>query len=84
MTTGSGGYLIEFRPVGGYVKVSALDPVSLQEVSIVGSPQVSQDILTRLAVRKLERKIADGRPRPSGGGSPPSRRRRPRGGGWWV
>jgi hypothetical protein len=36
------------------VKVSAIDPVSLVEVCIVGSTKVSEAELSRLAVRKLE------------------------------
>lgn len=50
-------YLIEFITIGNSVKVSAMDPVTLTEVSIVGSPLVSQERLARLAVRKLERMI---------------------------
>ena len=46
-------YLIEFREVGGSVKVTAVDPVSLEEVSIVGSPTVSKKQLSDLVVRKL-------------------------------
>ena len=55
MTRKAGGeYLLEFRRIGKYVKVSALDPVSTKEVSIVGDAEASQEELTRIAVRKLE------------------------------
>ncbi len=46
--------LIEFHPVGAYVKVSAVDPVSLTEVSIVGDPAAGEEALQRQAIRKLE------------------------------
>ncbi len=39
--------------MGHYVKVSAIDPVSLTEVSIVGSPRVGQTTLERTAIQKL-------------------------------
>jgi len=45
--------LLEFHHVGDYVRVAAIDPVTNTEVSVVGSPQVTQEDLTRLAVRKL-------------------------------
>ena len=48
------GYIIEFYQVGNSVKVSAIDPVSLKEVSIVGDPKAGEDELTKLAVQKLE------------------------------
>jgi hypothetical protein len=47
-------YIIEFHRIGNAVKVSAMDPVTLTEVSIVGDPNVSEVQLTRVAVRKLE------------------------------
>jgi len=48
------GYILEFISHGRTVKVSAVDPVTGTEVTIVGSAQASQDDLGRLAVRKLE------------------------------
>jgi predicted transport protein len=48
------GYIIEFHQIGNVVKVSAMDPRTLTEVSIVGAPGVGDAELTRLAVRKLE------------------------------
>jgi hypothetical protein len=52
------GYIIEFHRIGNAVKVSAMDPRTLVEVSIVGTPNVGDAELTRLAVRKLEYMIA--------------------------
>jgi len=52
------GYIIEFHRVGNAVKVSAFDPATLTEVSIVGAPSVGDSELTRLAVRKLEYMLA--------------------------
>ena len=46
--------LLEFHHVGDYVKVSAIDTSTNIEASIVGSPRISQQELTRLAVRKLD------------------------------
>ncbi len=48
------GYIVEFVVMGKSVKVTACDPVTLREVSIVGTTQVSKMQLTELAVRKLE------------------------------
>ncbi len=54
MTDESGGeVLIEIQQVGNAVKVTAVDPVSLVEVSIVGSPRDGEEILKRNAVNKL-------------------------------
>lgn len=50
----SGGeVIIEMQQVGNAVKVTAVDPVSLVEVSIVGSPSQGEEILKRNAVNKL-------------------------------
>lgn len=46
--------IVEFHRVGAYVKVSAVDPVTLTEVSIVGDPGAGEAALTRAAVRKLD------------------------------
>ena len=46
--------LIEFHRVGAYIKVSAVDPDTLTEVSIVGDPAAGEEALTRTAVRKLD------------------------------
>ena len=52
------GYIIEFHQVGNAVKVTAMDPVTLTEVSMIGAPSVSDTELTRLVVRKLEYMLA--------------------------
>jgi hypothetical protein len=46
--------ILEFIKVGAYVKVSAVDPVSLVEVSIVGNPASGEQILKRTVIRKLK------------------------------
>ena len=50
----SGGeVIIEMQQVGNAVKVTAVDPVSLVEVSIVGSPSQGKEMLRRTAINKL-------------------------------
>ena len=51
--TGLREALIEFHRVGAYVKVSAVDPDTLTEVSIVGDPSAGEAALKAAAVRKL-------------------------------
>lgn len=46
--------IIEFIRVGAYVKVSAIDPVSKVEASIVGNPASGEATLKRTALRKLQ------------------------------
>lgn len=53
-SSGDDGYIIEYHQLGNSVKVSAIDPVTLTEVSIVGSPLVSDSMLSNLAIRKLK------------------------------
>ena len=50
--------IIEFISVGAYVKVSAVDPVTLTEVSIVGDPHAGEARLKREVVRRLEYVLA--------------------------
>jgi hypothetical protein len=52
------GYIIEFHRVGNAVKVTAMDPATLTEVSMVGAPSIGDAELTRLIVRKLEYMLA--------------------------
>lgn len=47
-------FIIEFYQLGNSVKVSAIDPVTLKEASIVGDPKYSRDHLTNLAIKKLK------------------------------
>lgn len=46
-------YLIEFHPIGAYVKVTAIDPESGTEASIVGDGNAPQKHLEQLAVKRL-------------------------------
>ncbi len=50
---GSNEVLIEIQQIGNAVKVAAIDPETLIEVSIVGSPSAGEEALKRAAVRKL-------------------------------
>lgn len=53
-----GEVLLEFIVQGNYVKVTAVDPVTLTEVSIVGDRRASKATLERIAIQKLEYVIA--------------------------
>lgn len=46
--------IIEFRPMGHIVRVSAMDTDSLTEVTLQGPASAGEHILTRNALRKLE------------------------------
>ncbi len=46
--------IIEFQQIGNAVKVTAVDPESQIEVSIVGPPSAGEELLKRTAIRKLE------------------------------
>jgi hypothetical protein len=48
-----GEAIIEFQAIGHTVKVSALDPVSLTEVSIVAPASASERDMTDAVLRKL-------------------------------
>lgn len=48
-----GEYIVEFQQHGASVKVSAIDPVTMTEVSIVGPSSVGQEELKRTALQKL-------------------------------
>jgi hypothetical protein len=49
-----GRYILEFHQIGNVIKVSALDPVTLVEVSTMGPANLPQADLARAAIRKLE------------------------------
>lgn len=51
-------YLIEYTGIGNSVKVTAMDPRTLVEVSVIGDAKLSQRDLATLAVRKLRYMIA--------------------------
>ena len=46
-------YIIEFKPNGRYVKVTAIDPVTGIEAVIVGDARESQKVLQQNAINKL-------------------------------
>jgi hypothetical protein len=46
--------IIEYAPQGAYVRVSAFDPRTLTEVSIVGAASAGHAILERMVLRKLD------------------------------
>ena len=46
--------IIEYKPVGAYVKVSAMDTASLTEISIQGPSSATEDMLKRNALKSLE------------------------------
>jgi hypothetical protein len=67
------GYIIEFQRVGSAVKVTAVDPQSGVEVSIVGDARAGEAVLSRAALQKLryvlERRSGAAKPPgPSGSG----------------
>ena len=51
---GRGEILVEFVVQGSYVKVTAIDPVSGTEASIVGPASAPQVALKSAVLRKLE------------------------------
>ncbi len=53
-----GEVIFEFWPAGRYVKVSAMHPRTLTEVSIVGDATRSQSELEELALQKLRYVLA--------------------------
>jgi hypothetical protein len=58
--------LLEFHQIGNAVKVTAIDPETLVEVSIVGDAAAGETVLKRAAIRKLryvlERRRSKDRP----------------------
>lgn len=46
--------IIEFVPVGQYVKVSAMDTQTLTEISVQGPANASEESLKRNALMRLE------------------------------
>ena len=54
----SGEIYLEFRPVGQQVKVTAIDAATGIEVSTFGPASAAQSDLKRIAVRKLQRRLA--------------------------
>ncbi|MBO6825720.1 MAG: hypothetical protein JJ879_05925 [Sneathiella sp.] len=54
MSQSDTGYIIEFVPMGKSVKVSAMDPKSLTEVSIIGPASAGKAELQRNVLNKLQ------------------------------
>jgi hypothetical protein len=50
--------ILEFHSVGNAVKVTAIDPETLVEVSIMGPLSAGEEALKRVALRKLEYMLA--------------------------
>ncbi|MGH1398285.1 MAG: DUF6898 family protein [Alphaproteobacteria bacterium] len=46
--------ILEFHPIGAYVKVSAMDVASLTEISIQGPANASEQVLKNNALKRLE------------------------------
>jgi hypothetical protein len=53
MARGNEHVIIEFIRMGRYVKVSAVDAVTHEEVSLIGDARHTKDYLAQLAVKKL-------------------------------
>ncbi len=51
-------YLIEFHQQGRYVKVTAIDPRTGREASIVGDAAASTEHLKKLAIKRLQYVVA--------------------------
>lgn len=58
MTSEDEHYIIEYITVGKAMKVTAFDPTTLTEAVIVAPPGGNKDVLSKLAVRKLEYLLA--------------------------
>jgi hypothetical protein len=50
--------LFEFIPNGRFIKVIAIDPITMEEIAMVGDRRASVDTLERLAINKLRYVIA--------------------------
>lgn len=60
MARGGRDIIFEIVRLGDTVKVSAIDPVSLMEASVIGPAHYPFELLKRTALRKLERVISNG------------------------
>lgn len=47
----------EFIPIGNFVKVTAIDPVTMTEVSIIANRNLSKELMKKNAINKLKWKI---------------------------
>lgn len=50
----TGEVYFEFQRVGNFVKVTAIDPVTLTEVSVTGAASATEMQLKQLALRRLQ------------------------------
>lgn len=55
---GDGEVIVEMRPVGGVVRVAAIDVATGAEVVIMGPATASPQSLEQLVIAKLKRKLA--------------------------
>lgn len=53
----SSDVLIEFIPIGNFVKVTAIDPVTLIEVSVISDRNYPKELMKNNAIKKLKWKI---------------------------
>lgn len=49
--------LIEFVPIGNFVKVTAVDPITLIEVSTISDRNYPKELMKQNAIKKLKWKI---------------------------
>lgn len=47
-------FIIEFYKLGNSVKVSAIDPVTTKEASVIAPTNLSKNAMAELAIRKLK------------------------------
>jgi ABC-type uncharacterized transport system YnjBCD ATPase subunit len=57
-TKGESEVIVEMRPVGGVVRVAAIDVASGTEVVIMGPASASKQTLEQVAIAKLKRKLS--------------------------
>lgn len=49
----NGSYIVEYIAIGNSVKATAFDPITLKEVSVIGSTNTPKKLIGQLAVKKL-------------------------------
>ncbi len=57
-TKAEGEVIVEMRPVGGVVRVAAIDVATGTEVVVMGPASASQQTLEQVAIAKLRRKLS--------------------------
>lgn len=57
----AGEIYFEFQPLGRQVKVTAIDAATGVEVSIIAPVQAARSDMEQIALRKLQRRLAEGR-----------------------